>query len=166
MGGSPNPIPSPLRTLCLATAPTDIAARSTPIAVFAKTNTPLTDAAQGGFVCEQIFQSLEVVLIGANIHIELSCKRTTAWLTRLPLAPVAFIIVETTQGKAAMVVVTAVSGVGKELVGMGVITNPLLATLGLGQPIAVAAQTTVPARRDDREMTALSGSGFSWRRGV
>jgi hypothetical protein len=149
MGGSPYPIPSPLRTLCLATAPTDIAARPTPIAVFAKTNTPLTDAAQGGFVGGRIFQSLDVVLLGAHIHIELRCKHTTAWLSRLPLAPVAFIIVETTQGKAARVVVTAVSGVGKELIGRGVITNPVLATLGLSQPIAVAAQTTAPARRDE-----------------
>jgi hypothetical protein len=80
------------------------------------------------------------------VHIEVSCKRTTAWLTRLPLAAVAFVIVETTQREAAMVVVTAVSGVGKELIGMGVIADPPLATLGLSQPIAFAAQTTAPVR--------------------
>jgi hypothetical protein len=54
-------------------------------------------------------------------------------------------IVEATQREAAMVVVTAVSGVGKELVDMGVIANPLLTTLGLGQLIAFAAQTTASA---------------------
>jgi hypothetical protein len=69
-----------------------------------------------------------------------------AWLTRLPLAWVAFVIVEATQREAAMVVVTAVSGVGKELIGMGVIADPPLATLGLSQPIAFASQTTAPVR--------------------
>ena len=152
-GRPPYPIPSRLRPLCLATAPTDIAAGPRPIAVFAKTNAFVTDAAQGGCIGGRILQPLEVVRIGAKIHIELSCKRTTAWLTRLPLAAVAFMIVEATQREAAMVVVTAVSGVGKELVDMGVIANPLLATLGLGQPIALAAQTTSPARREEREMT-------------
>jgi hypothetical protein len=69
----------------------------------------------------------------------------TALLTCLPLAAVAFMIVEATQRKAAMVVVTVVSGVGKELIDMGVIANSLLTALGLGQPIAFAAQTAASA---------------------
>jgi hypothetical protein len=105
----------------------------------------VTDAAQGEFIGGRILQALEVVFVRPERHIELGCKRMTAWLTCLLLAAVAFMIVEATQREAAMVVVTAVSGVGKELVDMGVIANPLLATLGLGQLIAFAAQTTASA---------------------
>jgi hypothetical protein len=164
MNGSPASawFASPLRSLRLATAPTDIVSSPPPEAVFSKTNALLTDTTSGRFNRGRILQSLEVVLIGAKIYIELSCKRTTAGLTRLPLAVVAFVIVEATQREAAMVVVTAVSGIGKELIGMGVIANPLLTALGLGQPIAFATQTAAPARGDEREMTAThAGSGFS-----
>jgi hypothetical protein len=116
-----------------------------PIAVFAKTNARVTDAAQGGCIGGQILQSLEVGLVRPQIHINLSGKRMTAWLTRPPLAAVAFRVVEAPPGKAAMIVITTVSGVGKAFIGMGVIANPRLATVGLGQPIALAAPTPSPA---------------------
>ena len=140
MGGSPAPALSAtlLRSLRLTTAPTDIVAGPPPVALFSKTNALVTNTAPGGFNRWRIFQPLEMGLVRTPIDINLGCERITTWRARLPLAAVAFMVVEPTQGKAAMVVITVVSGVGKELVGMGVIANPLRATLGLGQPIAFA----------------------------
>jgi hypothetical protein len=124
---------SPLRSLRLATAPADIVAGPPPVAVFVKTNTRVTDAAPGERNRGRIFQPLDMSLVRTQIHIVLSGKRITAGRARLPRATVALRVVEPTPRQSARVVTTAVSCVGKELVGTSVIVNPRLAALGWGQ---------------------------------
>jgi hypothetical protein len=149
MDRSPAPagFASPLRSLRLTTAATDIVAGPPPVAVCSKPNALVTDPTPGGFNRGRIFQPLEGVVVRTPININPGCNRVTASRARLPRAAVAFRVMEPTQGQAARVMITAMSRVGTELVGMGIIATPLLAALGLGPPLAFAAYR--PRRRCD-----------------
>jgi len=72
-------------------------------------------------------------------------------------------VVESTPRKTAMVVITAIASIGKKHVGLGVIANPVLAALSLGQLIAFTTQTTVSTRGHKRKRTAAGARpGLSW----
>ena len=70
----------------------------------------VTDAAKGGCISRGIVQPLDVIFVRTKVDIEFRDKCIPASPARLSVAPVAFVIVEPTPRKAAMVVITTVSG--------------------------------------------------------
>ena len=79
-------------------------------------------------------------LLVGYLNINLGGNRASARLTCLPVTLVAFVIVESTECEPTMVNVTAVLNIGKHHAGMRIVANPLLATLGLSQPVVFATQ--------------------------
>ena len=86
--------------------------------------------------------ALEVVLIGAVVHVHLCIKGIFAGVALLPGPGVPFVVMRSTQSIAVMIAKTAVAGIGKQPIGMGIVTNPLPAAGSFRQ---LTTPTTQPA---------------------
>jgi hypothetical protein len=163
MDRSPAPagFASPLRSLRLTTAATDIVAGPPPVAVFSKPNALVTDTTPGGFNRGRIFPPLEGVVVRTQININLGCKRITASPARLPRAAVAFRVMEPTQGQAARIVITAMSVARRKRAHRyGHHRKSTAGRTRFGSTHRVCrTQTAAPMRRDEREMIA-AGAGL------
>lgn len=86
----------------------------------------------------------KVILIRAvvDIHFYVRFKHLPALLTILPAAPMAFGMVATAQGIAAMVAVAAIVSKGKHHILVFIVADPVVAAFRLGQILGFTAQAT------------------------
>ena len=112
------------------------------IAFITQPNYPITPPTPGRFILGRVTQLVKVIFIGAVVDIHFRFKHLPALLTILPAALMAFGMVATAQGIAAMVAAAAIVGKGKHLILVFIVADPVVAAFGFGQVLGFAAQTT------------------------
>lgn len=99
-----------------------------------------TARAEGGLKVWRVLQHFEVVLVGAVVHVQLGLDVLPAFVARLPMPLVTLRVVEPAQGVPAVVAMAAIPGIGKELVVVLVVADPLPAAFRLHEPRPLPAE--------------------------
>jgi len=89
--------------------------------------------AKGRLKGGRVFQLLEVVVVGAVVDIHLRLDVLSALGAGLPTALVLLRVVESAQGEPAVIAMAAIPGIGKELVAVLVVADPLPAAVRFHQ---------------------------------
>lgn len=99
-----------------------------------------TARADGGFKVWRVLQHFEVVLVGAVVHVQLGLDVLPAFAAGFPIPLVTLCVVEPAQGVAAVIAMAAILGIGKELVVLLVVADPLPAAFRLHESRPLPAE--------------------------
>lgn len=93
------------------------------------------------FVSRRIGEGLEVVLVRAVVDVHLGLERVSTFRAILPIPGMLLIDMVAAKRVTAVIPTATVPSVGKQLVVVLVVANPIATALGLGQVLGLSAQT-------------------------